>query len=433
MRRDVLLLQGPIGPFFSRFARGLESRGFRVWKINLNGGDQFFYRNERAVDYHGDLGDWEQYLERFLTNRNVGRIYLFGDCRSYHRIAREVAARRGVAVYVFEEGYIRPNYITLEKDGVNGYSPMISSPPDLDLDPGVAPSELSTPRFVFAVTAIYAMLYYMVSFARRKQFPGYKHHRPTGCFSEGLCWLRSGFRKLYLRHRERRLVATLQAAYGDNYFLCPLQVHCDMQVIVHSDFNSIEHFLGEVLTSFAEHAPKNKAIVFKHHPMDRGYTDYAGILERLSAELGLQDRMFYFHDVDLPSLLRNAQGTVLINSTVGLSSIFHGTPVKALGRAVYNIAGLTDQGSLDDFWRSARAVDEECFRRFRVYLTQSNQLNGNFYRRVASGNDTGILWAGLPLTEHTWVEGPVSSEQPGLILLEGGKSAAKQGFGARAA
>jgi len=88
MRRDALLLQGPIGPFFSRFGRGLESRGFRVWKINLNGGDRFFYRSERAVDYHGELTDWEHYLERFLINRDIGRIYLFGDCRSYHRIAQ---------------------------------------------------------------------------------------------------------------------------------------------------------------------------------------------------------------------------------------------------------------------------------------------------------------------------------------------------------
>lgn len=433
MRRDALLLQGPIGPFFSRFGRGLESRGFRVWKINLNGGDRFFYRSERAVDYHGELTDWEHYLERFLINRDIGRIYLFGDCRSYHRIAREVAARRGVKVYVFEEGYIRPNFITLEEGGVNGHSPMISSPPDLSKETDSAPEELSQPKHVFVFTAVYAMLYYIAAFTSRKQFPGYKHHRPTGCISEGLCWIRSGFRKLYLGHRERRVVSALHAAYEKNYFLCPLQVHCDMQVIVHSDFNSIEHFLGEVLTSFAEHAPKNKAIVFKHHPMDRGYTDYAGILERLGAELGLQDRLFYLHDVDLPSLLRNAQGTVLINSTVGLSSIFHGTPVKALGRAIYNIDGLTEQGSLDDFWSTSSTVDEESFKRFRLYLTQRNQLNGNFYRRVANVNPSGILWSGQALEEHSWSEGTTSGGQPNLTVLEGGKSVQRKGFGSRAA
>jgi len=113
MRRDVLLLQGPIGPFFSRFATDLEARGFRVTKINFNGGDRFFWRGSNALDYTGTLDDWEAWIERLLINRDIGRIYLFGDCRSYHRIAREVARRRGVRVFVFEEGYIRPNFITL--------------------------------------------------------------------------------------------------------------------------------------------------------------------------------------------------------------------------------------------------------------------------------------------------------------------------------
>ena len=44
MRRDVLLLQGPIGPFFSRFSKELSERGFNVHKVNLNGGDKLFYK-----------------------------------------------------------------------------------------------------------------------------------------------------------------------------------------------------------------------------------------------------------------------------------------------------------------------------------------------------------------------------------------------------
>ena len=32
-RRAVLLLQGPVGPFFSRFGDDLEARGFDVYKV----------------------------------------------------------------------------------------------------------------------------------------------------------------------------------------------------------------------------------------------------------------------------------------------------------------------------------------------------------------------------------------------------------------
>ena len=36
--------------------------------------------------------------------------------------ARRVADLRGVRTYVLEEGYLRPHWLTLELDGVNGYS-----------------------------------------------------------------------------------------------------------------------------------------------------------------------------------------------------------------------------------------------------------------------------------------------------------------------
>ena len=41
--RRVLLLQGPIGPFFRRLARFLEQHGTDVFKINFNAGDALFY------------------------------------------------------------------------------------------------------------------------------------------------------------------------------------------------------------------------------------------------------------------------------------------------------------------------------------------------------------------------------------------------------
>ena len=50
-KESVLLLQGPVGPFFSRIAEDLSQRGFVVHKINFNGGDKLFYRHSNAVDY----------------------------------------------------------------------------------------------------------------------------------------------------------------------------------------------------------------------------------------------------------------------------------------------------------------------------------------------------------------------------------------------
>lgn len=433
MRHNALLLQGPLGPFFSRFAASLEARGFQVSKVNFNGGDRLFYRRTDAVDFTGTPDDWPAWLERFVTNRQIGRIYVFGDCRRYHRVAREIALRLGLEFYVFEEGYIRPNFVTLEADGVNGHS-MLATHPGKPLNVtgiprgtrrGDTEHERSEPPHIFWFGAAFSIAYYLACRWHRRRYPHYAHHRPLGLLSEGYRWIRSGLRKLRYRVSERGTLRELLAQYRQNYFIVPLQVHCDMQVVVHSDFNSIEQFIGEVLISFARHAPLNKAIVFKHHPMDRGYTDYRWLLDRLVSELGLQGRVFYVHDVDLPSLLRGAEGAVLINSTVGLSAMFHETPVKTLGRSVYDRPGLTAQCSLSDFWSSPGAVDRQAFLAFRELLIEQNQVNGSLYRRTTRDEPCGLNWSPQLRAQHS-VRGedlplPVSM-RPQLTIVKGGRT-----------
>ena len=420
MRRDVLLLQGPIGPFFSRFSKELNGRGFVVHKVNLNGGDKLFYRQPGAIDYSGELKHWDAFLERLVVNKKIGRIYLFGDCRIYHRIAKEVAERHDVRVFVFEEGYIRPNFITLEENGVNGHSPMLQKGFRLvaDSEPDTTETEVSIS--VFSLVAIYSMMYYLASARQKKLFPGYQHHRDFRWLPEGFRWIISGFRKLRFERKERHILENLLPEFEGNYFVCPLQVHCDMQVVVHSDYNSIEHFIGDVLTSFAKHAPKNKAIVFKHHPLDRGYTDYTRLFNNLVSELGLQGRVLYVHDLCLPTLLKHAQGTVVINSTVGMSSLFHGTPVKTLGKAIYNMAGVTSQSSLRAFWKNSGKVDRDMFTRLRNYLIVQNQLNGNMYKIMDSQSATGLKWSEQLMMEHTYTEDRIDAPTtPRLRVVAG--------------
>jgi len=420
MRPDVLLLQGPIGPFFSRFGDELESRGFNIHKVNLNGGDKLFYKRPGAIDFSGELQHWDAFLDRLIANKNIGRIYLFGDCRIYHRIAKEVAQRNGVRVFVFEEGYIRPNFITLEEGGVNGHSPMLRNGFKLPAAKKQSQTESEFSINVFALMAIHSMVYYLASAYRKKLFPGYQHHRDFRWLPEGFRWIISGFRKVRFQRKERHVLGNLLPEFENNYFVCPLQVHCDMQVVVHSEYNSIEHFIGDVVTSFAKHASKNKAIVFKHHPLDRGYTDYTNLFNNLVSELGLQGRVFYVHDLCLPTLLKHAQGTVVINSTVGMSSLFHGTPVKTLGKAIYNLPGLTSQASLKAFWRKTGKVDRDMFMRLRNYLVSHNQLNGNMCKPMNKDSVSGLLWSDQLRAEHTYTPDRIDTPvKPTLRVVAG--------------
>jgi capsular polysaccharide export protein len=179
------------------------------------------------------------------------------------------------------------------------------------------------------------------------------------------------------------------------FFLVPLQVHCDAQVVHHSSYSSIEAFIGEVIVSFARHAPREAVLLFKHHPLDRAYCHYGRVIAERAEAAGLKERVFYIHEAHLPTLFRDTRGTLTINSTVGLSSLHHKRPVKVMGDAVYDIPGLTFQGSLAEFWNAPGQVDRELYLGFRRYLLGSVLANGNFYRRVRTDlGATGVAWPG---------------------------------------
>lgn len=381
-----------MGPFFLRLANQLRRQGLRVYKINFNGGDALFYRRS-AISYRGDLAQWPRFFEEKLKVLAIDCIYLFGACRSYHAIARSVALRHAIPTFVFEEGHLRPDYITMEQVAPNGAS-LVPRDPRFYRDLAVKePAPVRAVGRTFGAMAAYAVAYYIAGRLCSRRYPHYQHHRPFNVFGEGGKWLRSAFGKLRDQVRERHIQMCLQKTLKNRFFLVPLQVHGDTQVVHRSPFGGVSHFVEAVVASFARHAPAETILVIKHHPMDRPYRDYTQLIEDLSQRYGLKKRLLYVHDLHLPTLLRQARGTVVINSTVGLSSLHHGTPVKVLGEALYDLPGLTSQASLDDFWRSPGPVDKALYRHFRSYLLTKTQINGNFYRRLAStGNPMGVVW-----------------------------------------
>lgn len=379
--KRVLLLQGPVGPFFRQLADILKSAGAeRVHKVNFNGGDWLFYPSG-AYNHRGRMEDWPAVLDRLIERERIDVVFLFGDCRPIHQVAHEAANRRGIAVWVFEEGYVRPNFVTLEPHGVNNHSRLPRDPEFYRaLPPTTAPEEREVGN-TFWHAALWAFLYYLAAIVLRPFFPHYLHHRPLSV-REVLPWLKSPIRKWVYRIRERGLQARLTGELSKRFYLVPLQVNTDFQVLVHSRFESMRQFMETVVASFARHAPQDHYLAFKHHPMDRGYHDYRSFLASLARQYGLGERLLYLHDQHLPSLLQHARGVAVINSTVGLSALHHGTPLVVLGDALYNFAGLTFQGTLDEFWPQPEAgrPDMALYDRFRAYLVHHTQLNGSFYR-----------------------------------------------------
>jgi capsular polysaccharide export protein len=396
--KRVLLLQGPIGPFFARLATDLKAAGAAVHKINFNGGDWLFYRKD-AVNFKQPLDNWPAFFEAFIQKHKIDVVFLFGDCRPIHQAAHAIATKHNLDIGVFEEGYIRPDYITLERFGVNANS-TISQSADFYAnlpDAGKKKSHLIGKTFGFA--AMWGMLYNTVTTIAKPYFWHYQHHKSLSIW-QGLYWIRSFWRKWIFAIEQRQELQKLTQEHSKKYFLVPLQVHNDAQIHHHSDFFSVGAFISQVINSFAMHAPQDSILVIKHHPLDRGFNHYGNLIDVVCQEQTLKNRVRYVHDLHLPVLLNHAKGVVVINSTVGLSAIEHACPVITCGSAIYDIEGLTYQSGLDVFWHEAESfkIDRKLYSKFFNQLVDSSQINGNFYKRLAHIRyQSGICW---PETEY---------------------------------
>lgn len=396
--KRVLMLQGPVGPFFARFATDLALAGAVVFKVNFNGGDWLFSRSRfftRVFDFTQDLAAWPGYFDDLLARLNIDTVFLFGDCRPVHVAALAVIQRRGLQVGVFEEGYLRPDYITLERDGVNRNSSLPNNPKFYLDQPAREFAQAEPLGSTYGQAAKWGMLYFAATSLGRFRFWRYLHHRRIG-FSDGPSWLLSFWRKHRYRFSEAPVLPHLVAANSGNFFLVSLQTRGDAQMSVHSAFESVDQFIEHVIASFARGAPAGRRLALKHHPLDRGYSDYSALIERLKVRYQLQDRCHYIHDQNLPLLLQHTCGVVVVNSTAGLSAVGEGVPVKVCGEAIYDIQGLTFQGSLDDFWKHAHLAvpNARLYDAFRRYLISHTQHRGSFYKPLPGVScQSGVIWA----------------------------------------
>lgn len=378
--KKILFLQGPMGLFFKKLDSNFRKKGANTYKICFNMGDQFFSHKDNVIPFRDTPKAWPAFIENFLQENQIDKIFLFGDCRYYQRIARSIAFEKDIDVFVFEEGYLRPHYITLEKFGVNGFSHLSKEALFYQSLPVVnvpLPRHANQSKTNMVLSAAF---YYAASNLFSKKYPYYVHHREFSAMKELWHGLRGVFRKILYRFTEKSYLPLITGKLSKKYYFVPLQTHNDFQILQHSTYRSIEKFIIEVLESFARHAPKNTYLVFKHHPVDRGRKNYTSFITDQAKLLDIDKRILTIHDVYLPSCLKHAMGTITINSTVGLTSIADGIPTLTLGDAVYDIKGLTNKGtSLKKFWNQHKKPDAELYKKFKQYLIQTTQLNGSFY------------------------------------------------------
>jgi capsular polysaccharide export protein len=388
--KNILLLQGPVGPFFKNLGDYWRNRGSNVTKVNFNSGDDLFYppiQNE-VIQYKSRLNFWPSFLSELLVKKKIKAVFLFGDCRAIHLPVRSLCEMFDIDCYVLEEGYIRPHLFTLEKKGVNFYSNIKHLNVEAicnDIGSKAEPRIRQKFNHSYWHMVRHAIAYWFVSLINKSNYPDYEHHRELNLLM-GFRWTRSFLRYwLYqvTQWQVRNILCKPHQNQGNSrWFLLPLQVHDDPQLTTHSDFESIEHILETVISSFAnhlQHTGRADLLIIKHHPMDRGHHNFRAAIKELGKLYQIEEKIIYIHTISLPLLLKKISGCVTVNSTMGLQALHHQVPVINLGRSFYDKPGITFQGSLEEFWMNANKVNSNLIKSFRNYLLHHAQVNGSLY------------------------------------------------------
>ncbi|PSJ61165.1 capsule biosynthesis protein [Kumtagia ephedrae] len=379
--RTFLFLQGPSSPLFARIAAHLDKLGHRCLRVNLCAGDWVFWRRQGGINYRGRLADWPAFIAKLMDTEGVGGIVLLGEERPHHLAAAEAAKARGIPVYAVEMGYLRPDWIRIERDG-SGYHSHFPTDPAVILKAaaGLPEPDLKVQHYTqsFLADAVYDLLFNLPNVFLRFLYPHYRWHAIFHPLAEYAGWVA---RLLQARGRARRRMMTLQRIHDarDPYFVFPLQLETDYQIRAYSNFRSQRDAIALVIESFAANAAPDARLLFKVHPLDNGLIPWEKEIAAHARRKGIADRVHFVDGGNLARMIMLSAGVVTINSTAGIVGLQRGKPVKALGVAIFDIPGLTDPGPLDRFWREGAAPDPELVDAFLRLIAATLHVRGNFY------------------------------------------------------
>lgn len=381
--RCFLLLQGPHGPFFNRLGKMLRQTGAQVWRVGFNQGDAAFWRdNAHYLPFTDKPENWPYRFRQILDSHQVTDIVLYGDVRPIHAQAVSIAKAAGLTVHVFEEGYLRPYWITYERGGSNGNSALM----DMSIRSmrrALRKSELELPdppahwgdmrHHIF-----YGALYHFCVLALNQRYRHFQPHRALGVAQEFALYLKRLW-AMPLTSLQRRVASWRIRNGGFPYHLVLLQLEHDSSFQAHSPFNTTAEFLELVFDGFAKGAPRHHHLVIKAHPMEDGRAPLQASIMQLIQAHGLTGRVHFVRGGKLAALLNHARSAVTVNSTAAQQVLWRGMPLKIFGRAVYDKPEFVSDQEIEAFFAHPARPDARAYRDYRRFLLETSQVPGGYY------------------------------------------------------
>ena len=299
------------------------------------------------------------------------------------RITRSLIKLHLSLIYLLmphEFGYIRPDWITLERGGMSAFSHFPNNP---ELIREIA-SKCENPDlkqkypYTKGQEILFEVSYNLISYFTGFLYPFYRSDRYYNPLVEYISGIPGLFTETR-RHRKARLLVNRLIRKKRSIFLFSMQLQNDYQLRSNAPFSHQKDAIELTISSFARYAEDNTDLIFKAHPLDTGLERWKPFIQKKAEEYGVSERVHFVTGGKLLFMLKRSKGCVLINSTVGLHAVRNLCPVKVLGHAIYDMKGLTHQGELDGFWKAPQKPDEGVVEDFVKAVASTIQIKGNFF------------------------------------------------------
>ena len=310
------------------------------------------------------------FLRVFLEEKQIDLVIMHNDLRWQHALAIHVCKEIGMRYLITERGLFRPHTTTVDFQGVNAYS---SIPKGIDFY-----EKITVKNLPFREHSIGRLKSFQVNF-KFALFLCLSYFGDIIKVNSRLANQRYSLLSyifLFLKQR-KKLKDKLTLALPKKYIFIPLQVNTDTQILVHSQYESMQAFISHVeKTFYAERS--DVSLVFKPHPMDKG-KEY------------VFDSKSLVVDNETSQLIQGSEFIITINSTVGFEAIQSYKTVIVLGEAFYKIPKLCITSSIRSFREdllrclNQRApINTQLVDKFVFYLKNEYQVNGNLFNYDAA-------------------------------------------------
>ena len=309
-------------------------------------------------------------------------LVLYGASRPIHRQSLAVAAKLGLTPHTFEEGYLRPYWVTYERGGTNAASP--AKQYSLDQMRAMiadgAPALYETPDRWGDMRAhmFWGAAYHARLLAGNRAYPGHRPHRFPDYWTE----FRLHFHKLISApgpDRDARATTTRIRYGGFPYHLVLLQLAHDANFLDHGPFPDQATFLRTVFQGFRDGAPGHHHLVIKAHPLEDGREPLRPLIRGLMRDYDLQGRVHLLTGGKLARLLHTARTALTVNSTAGEQALWRAVPLRVFGDAVYDRPEFVSRQPLSRFFTDPETPDIDAYRTYRSFLLATSQVPGGFY------------------------------------------------------